>query len=195
MLTEKWISTANNSYYFLLVIIPTPPLLQNIFKHLRKNLACKKTLGRFRKVLQIIKDEDDNDDDNNDDRKMMMMNTLVHLFWKSWYDQKYLRPIIHDFHMLEELCDSDFLSNRSEEFRYKIYQNNISKKFIPISNTLNHLFPEEKSILCIWKIKDFLDVFPVAKSKSFLDLLQSVSFLYSPTFSPLCSLDFIGSVK
>ena len=126
---------------------------------------------------------------------MMMMTTLVHLFWKSWYDQKYLRPIIHDFHMLEELCDIDFLSNRSEEFRYKIYQNNISKKFIPISNTLNHLFSEEKSILSIWQIKDFLNVFPVAKNKSFLDLLQNISFLYSPTFSPLCSLDFINSVK
>ena len=49
----------------------SPPLLQNIFKHLRKNLACKKTLGRFRKVLQIIKDEIiddvDNDDNINDD--------------------------------------------------------------------------------------------------------------------------------
>ena len=126
---------------------------------------------------------------------MMMMNTLVHLFWKSWYDQKYLRSIIHDFYILEELCDIDFLSNRSEEFRYKIYQNNISKKFIPISNTLNHLFAEEKSILSIWQIKDFLNVFPVARNESFLDLLQNISFLYFPTFSPLRSLDFINSVK
>ena len=96
---------------------------------------------------------------------------------------------------LEELCDIDFLSNRWEVFRYKIYQNNISKKFIPISNTLNHLFSEEKSILSIWQIKDFLNVSPVAKNKSFLDLLQNISFLYFPTFSPLRSLDFINSVK
>ena len=44
-----------------------PPLLQNIFKHLRKNLASKKkALGRFRKVLQIIKDEIIDDVDNDD---------------------------------------------------------------------------------------------------------------------------------
>ena len=48
--------------------------------HLRKNLACKKTLGRFRKVLQIIKkktpplqfivngcDKDEDNDDQDDD--------------------------------------------------------------------------------------------------------------------------------